>query len=155
MPEIDRITLSFPEHERFIADISEYRNNFDLNEGNNEDYIMIHLSDAFTKESILSAHVVLIACLVEFIHSKGYKALLSTDNKDVKSFFYETLRIADYFRGEKEYIQADDSRILNLWKVESNQATQYSRNTTYKLQNKTIMAMREVVKYLLPFVILA
>jgi len=133
--EIDDIKLSNCNKESWTRGFTSYMEKLPSSK-RKDDYIKISLSNKINLDELQPFHIVLLACFIEYIHSKGYKVLIWSSNKLIHSYFYEELKIREYFEGGQKYIRSKKDSILNLWKVVDNKAISYSIEVTKYLNNK-------------------
>lgn len=134
--EVGVYIFDTPERGDWIKRISEYVEKLDLNSNGTAD--SHHITIKFKhidKIDIEPTHIVLLACFIEYIHKQGYKVLLDFSNIEISRFFYDEVKIRDYFVGGQEYIEPKDNKILNLWRIVDNKAFGYSINTSEYLGN--------------------
>lgn len=134
--EFEVFNLTSCQREFWIKEIISYRYKLLPNLSEKEQHITINLSENINIDEIKPMHIVLLACLIEYIHSLNYLVLIKSNNNDIEDLFYKKLKIRDYFQGGQEYIESEDDKILNLWKVLDTWALSYSIRVTDYLNQK-------------------
>lgn len=135
--EIGIISFDSIDRELWVEVIVENVENIIPNDLQKGDYISINLKKGVTVDKLEPIHIVLIACLIEHLHIIGYKVLIKSHHNDVDNFFYKKLRIREYFEDKgTSYIESDDDKILNLWKIVDNEAMMRSVSITNYLNSK-------------------
>ncbi|MDH6309331.1 anti-sigma regulatory factor (Ser/Thr protein kinase) [Dysgonomonas sp. PFB1-18] len=134
--EVGVILLDKPDLFKWLEILEKEREALTQNQGSSEDYFTIKIENlkiSDTKHSF----IVLIACLVEYIHQLGYKTKLVFDDYDFYKLIIDTIKLDQYYRfGNKNYIEAEDDTILNLWKIIKEESIEYVNNATSYLNRE-------------------
>lgn len=86
------------------------------------DQIILHLpSDT---EKFEAVHLASLACFIEYFHKKG--CIMGVRN-NVRNFLFDKLNWQAYWSDHKDYIEAKDSVIFNLWRITDEGKEMHSR----------------------------
>lgn len=144
MPGQTTIQLPFPTATRvgWLATICEARR-IQLRRGDN----VIFCFPDISVERIRPEHIVLLACLVEYLDHRGINVKVS-NQYPVSGYLIEQLRLHEYWKGGQNYVEAKSSNILNLWRFDSStkdihakRISEYLRNTFFKKKDLSAVEM--------------
>lgn len=97
--------------------------------------IELYFNKELDPEDLESMHIVSLACLIEHWNRKQKNIILNRQSK-VGETLWGKYRLREYWGGKKNYAQASDRNILNLWRVvESEKDLHAIRVSDYLKQN--------------------
>ena len=133
--EIANFEISGGDRGKWIENISRILDLIKPAKEKDKNHITLKLIN-ISEEKIEPFHVVLLACFIEYVHTLGFKVYVDSDDAGVKSFLYSKLRLRDFYLEGQEYIESEDDKVFNLWKVVNSGAIGYSIKVTDYLNNK-------------------
>jgi hypothetical protein len=103
----------------WIREINYIRDQLTINNNKDRKLIKIRFGNTFNKENFTPVHIVLLACLLEYIDRLNYNVIISGDDDDLINFLADDLKLEKYFDDKKVvHIDSEDRHIFNLWKIE-------------------------------------
>lgn len=93
----------------------------------------------FTKNVIAKdfepIHLVTLACLIQFFHTKGHKVWLGSSDSSVKNMLFDQLRFQEYWSGGKHHVDAKSENFFNLWRIVESEKDLYAKNVERYFKN--------------------
>lgn len=103
--------------------------------GNNVS-VYISFSDSISVKGLTPMHLVTLACLIQFLSDQGWKAFLSHNNQAVDDYIYNDLRFSEYWLGQKNHVDANQStHVFNLWRIKDQEKDLYAKNVEAYFKN--------------------
>ncbi len=82
-------------------------------------------------------HLVTLACIIQFLISRGYSVRLSRSNENVFDYIFNDLGFQEYWSGNKNHINARKSEnIFNLWRILESEKEMYALHIEQYLKNR-------------------
>lgn len=98
------------------------------------DKVILSFGD-LTIDKLGPEHIVSLACLVESLNKRSVLVSILPQER-CGEYFRTQIKLSAYWKGGRDYTQAEKSTILNLWHIKSDSTEEHARRTTEYLKNK-------------------
>lgn len=121
------ILFNTTSREDWFKSICQYRNNYSQ-EGNGVN-VSIDFKKDIKIEALQPFHLATLACLIQWLSDKGYKAYLKYSNKEVSDYIYNTLKFSEYWKGGRNHVEVKSptNNIFNLWRIVNSEKDIYAK----------------------------
>lgn len=114
-----------------------------LNEEIHFDIYSIDINDSIGVKDLKPEHLTTLACFIETI-LRNKRAVRISANPEVKSFLQDELHLESYWNEGRNYVQAKNASVFNLWRVSSDsiefyamKVADYFKHTEFKSKDLT------------------
>lgn len=98
--------------------------------------IVLDFSSDITSSQLEPLHLVTLACLIEYLFSRGHKVYMSRRHKELHNYIFNDLNFSAYWSGGKNHVNAKVSGdIFNLWRIVETEKDLYAKNVEIYLNN--------------------
>ncbi|KAA6303552.1 MAG: hypothetical protein EZS26_000103 [Candidatus Ordinivivax streblomastigis] len=127
-----QITLDTIDTEYWIRAVADLCDTYGTTKQEQQQLVSIILTRNIQKSNMSAVHLVLFACLIEYLDRLNYNIEANIEDEDLYHFLFHDLNFSSYFSNEKktEHYDSPKKNILNLWKIESGREKGYSISVT-------------------------
>lgn len=102
----------------------------------NSDIVTIKLGSNISLLNFEAIHTVLLSCYFQYLKNNKHMIRLEVMDKDLESFFWESLKIDLYFKIEGiGHVESNTDLYHKLWRVEEKHSYAYAKSITDFLEN--------------------
>lgn len=95
--------------------------------------VEIYLAKSILPDNLTPVHLVTLACLIQHLRKNGAHGRIHA-HQDVIDYFQNDLHLSEYFSSEVAHVKSESEYNLNLWRVRTDHALQYSHHVSEYLK---------------------
>lgn len=116
--------------------------------------IQFIFDDSIEAENFKPIHLVTLACLIQFLDSKGHVVCVADNNDSTIAMLFEQLKFHEYWSGGKNHVDSSNRTIFNLWRIVETEKDLYAKNveqyfktTLFKGKDLSVISLSMVEAY--------